>query len=96
MTFGVLKHCKKCPDKGELVFHKNGYVCIGEVSEWAKCNESYKEPERIKFKIPSEFKHIDFLKKYKCKVQNRAIKYVAPSTSTIARNIKKEEPETKG
>ncbi|XP_057662196.1 poly [ADP-ribose] polymerase-like [Diorhabda carinulata] len=50
MTFGALLPCKSC--NGQLVFENGGYVCTGNISEWAKCDVSEKEPERKPFIVP--------------------------------------------
>ena len=37
MMFGALKKCPECGD-GQLVFRSGvGYQCMGDVSEWTKC-----------------------------------------------------------
>jgi predicted DNA-binding WGR domain protein len=88
MTFGVLLPCKVC-NGGQLVFEKFGYKCRGDMTEWTKCNTLVREPERKKFKIPSEFsKEYPFLKKYKYVARTRIVKNAPPSTE-----VKKEEEE---
>ena len=65
-----------------------GYVCMGNMSEWTKCQAKTLDPKRKEFKIPPEFRqNYDFLKLYKSKVGQRVIPN-NPST------VKKEENGT--
>ena len=87
MTFGALEPCTECPEKqGQFVFRSGvGYVCMGNMSEWTKCQAKTLDPKRKEFKIPPEFRQsYDFLKLYKSKVGQRVIPN-NPST------VKKEE-----
>ncbi|XP_066147801.1 poly [ADP-ribose] polymerase [Euwallacea fornicatus] len=80
MSFGALKRCKEC--NGQLVYNKAGYSCTGDLSEWAKCTNVTKDPDRIAFVVPSNLKkEYPFLKKYKYVARKRVIKSVNPSTS---------------
>ncbi|CAG9763321.1 unnamed protein product [Ceutorhynchus assimilis] len=89
MTFGALKRCKECQD-GQLVFHKLGYTCTGNLSEWAKCTNVTKEPERTKFLVPKDLKEeYAFLKNYKYVARNRVFKDVNP-TVPIKKEVKDE------
>lgn len=91
LTFGALKRCKKCKT-GQYVFNKSGYICTGDLSEWVKCANLEKDPPRKPCVISRELKEqYSFLKKYKGKVQTRAIKYVPPSAPSSLEPIKKEE-----
>lgn len=88
MAFGRLLPCTVCKD-GQLVFNKFGYECKGDLTEWTKCAEVFKEPARSKFVVPKELaEEHSFLKKYKCVVGNRIIKDVKPTVVP-----KKEEDE---
>lgn len=52
MMFGALERCKACGN-GQLVFKSGtGYVCLGDMSEWTKCQEVSLEPKRKEFKLP--------------------------------------------
>ncbi|XP_015110104.1 poly [ADP-ribose] polymerase [Diachasma alloeum] len=88
MTFGALKHCKKC--SGGLQFVSGvGYKCMGDLTEWTKCEEVTQDPERTKFKIPKHLKEdIPFLADFKSRVERRILRITAPSTSRV---VKKEE-----
>lgn len=44
LTFGALKPCQLC--KGQYVFRNSNYICNGNSSEWAKCENVLKEPPR--------------------------------------------------
>lgn len=80
---------KECKD-GQLVFNKMGYLCTGNLSEWAKCTNITKEPERVKFKVPNELKQeFSFLKKYKYVPRKRIIKDVNP-TVPVKKEVKDE------
>uniref|UniRef100_A0A2S2P4Z7 NAD(+) ADP-ribosyltransferase n=1 Tax=Schizaphis graminum TaxID=13262 RepID=A0A2S2P4Z7_SCHGA len=71
LAFGTLLPCDECG--GQLVFRSGiGYQCLGYKNEWLKCEKVMAEPNRIEFKIPTHIlENDDFLKKYKCKIQNR-------------------------
>ncbi|XP_063974241.1 poly [ADP-ribose] polymerase isoform X2 [Diachasmimorpha longicaudata] len=88
MIFGALKHCKKC--SGGLQFVSGqGYKCMGDLTEWTKCEEITQNPERSKFKIPKDLKEaIPFLATFKPKIERRILRITAPSTS---KGVKKEE-----
>lgn len=93
LTFGALSPCNECGGT-QLLFQKTGYLCNGELTEWTKCNTIIKEPKRSVCKIPSELKKkYSFLKDVGKEPVTRAIRYVAPSASTIAKTVppKKEE-----
>lgn len=85
MTFGALKRCPSCD--GQYVFNKSNYICNGNISEWAKCENIVKEPPRIPCRIPKDIDH-KFLKK-KFQVKPRILKYTPPSGSKFG--VKKEE-----
>lgn len=91
LTFGALLPCPVCEGR-QLLFHKSGYLCNGNISEWAKCTHLMKEPERKVCKIPSDLKdHFKFLKKVKKSTETRAVKYVPPSTTTLSKHVKKDD-----
>lgn len=92
MTFGVLKPCQKCKG-GQLVFNKMGYTCTGNLTEWTKCPNVLKEPERGPFKVPSSFKEqYPFLKGYKYVARTRVIKEIHP-TASLKADVKEEDSE---
>lgn len=89
--FGALKPCIKCKN-GNFIFANSSYVCNGDLSEWAKCDNNVKEPERIPVKIPKYIKdEYSFLAK-KFKVQTRAVRNV-PATIQAKLKVKKEEAD---
>ena len=67
MMFGAMEPCGTCG--GQFVFRSGvGYQCMGNVSEWTKCQEVSFEPERKEFKLPKDYKaDFDFCKLYKWK-----------------------------
>lgn len=72
------------------MLHNSSYVCNGDISEWAKCDNHLKEPARIAVEIPSSVKaDYSFLNK-KFKVQTRALR---PSALILppGASVKKEE-----
>jgi hypothetical protein len=88
MTFGALLPCKVCKG-GQLVFGNFGYKCCGYFTEWTRCNNLVKEPERKKFEVPPEFsKNYQFLNEYNYVARTRIVKNAPPSTE-----VKKEEEE---
>ena len=68
MMFGALEKCDECKD-GQLVFRSGvGYECLGQMSEWTKCQVRTLSPKRKEFKLPEEFRNeFDFCKLYKWK-----------------------------
>lgn len=81
MTFGALEPCKEC-DNGQLVFRSGvGYQCMGNMSEWTKCQYKTDDPARKPFKVPSEYREkFDFLSIYKYKEGLKRIIPKNPST----------------
>lgn len=52
MTFGALEPCPECKE-GQLVYRSGvGYQCMGNISEWTKCQYKTLKPVRREFKIP--------------------------------------------
>lgn len=87
MTFGALVRCKVC-NNGQLVFDKFGYRCRGNLTEWTTCQTEVREPERKRFKVPSDLaEKYPFLGKYKYVPRKRVVK-VNPNP-----DVKKEEEE---
>lgn len=89
--FGALAKCNKCKN-GDFVFKNSGYVCTGNISEWAKCDNIEKEPKRIPVRIPEYLRTEYSFLSGKFKVQTRAIKAVA--AVPLLKNVKKEENGT--
>lgn len=85
MAFGALKKCPECKS-GQLYFTKFGYECNGDLTEWTKCKNLVREPERVPFKIPKEY-NLDewpsFIKNYKYKKDIRVIKDVKPTVNVV-------------
>lgn len=97
LTFGALLPCPEC--KGcQILFHNAGYMCNGHLTEWTKCSHVMKEPERKACKIPSKLKEkYTFLTEVPKAPEVRAIRYIPPSASTIAKSISnKKEDEVDG
>ncbi|XP_034943487.1 poly [ADP-ribose] polymerase [Chelonus insularis] len=92
MTFGALPKCDKC--NGPLRFKSGfGYKCMGNISEWTKCDNVVKDPERSKLKIPQDLKEKhDFLQSFKSKVEKRIMRIACTPASTSV--VKKEEGES--
>jgi hypothetical protein len=54
MTFGCLERCKECKG-GQFVYCSGvGYQCLGDLTEWTKCQNKTLEPKRKPFKVPPE------------------------------------------
>lgn len=74
--FGALKPCETCKD-GHLIFNGNSaYVCDGNISEWARCDNVSKLPKRSSVKIPKYIQENHSFLAKKFKVKDRAIKPV--------------------
>ncbi|XP_055838265.1 poly [ADP-ribose] polymerase [Episyrphus balteatus] len=97
LAFGAIEPCPMCKGN-QILFQKSGYICNGDLTEWTKCMNVIKEPKRKPVHIPSGLKaRFSFLKDVKKKVEVRAIQYIAPSASTIAKNMAmKKEDELDG
>lgn len=77
IMYGALDSCDKCKN-GKFVFGNSAYLCTGNLSEWAKCDNIQKEPKRHAVKIPSAIKSAHPFLGKKFKAQTRAVKYVPP------------------
>ncbi|CAG2113149.1 unnamed protein product [Medioppia subpectinata] len=105
MAFGALAKCPECK-KGQLVFRISGYICTGNVSQWAKCEyETTDKPKRKPFKVPKELaEEYAFLAKYKYEPRDRiynavlkhAIENPKPSTSGITDGVFAKKEDTNG
>lgn len=71
------------------MFSKSGYVCTGNISEWAKCDYFVREPPRDPCEIPSWLK--SHFTKTPLVVQNRALKIMPLNTAVINRPFQKDE-----
>lgn len=89
--FGAIKPCTRCKN-GNFIFGNSTYLCNGNLSEWAKCDNAVKEPERTAVKIPQYIKdeHPFLAKKFK--VQTRAVRDV-PAVVQAKLMVKKEEED---
>ncbi|XP_053963564.1 poly [ADP-ribose] polymerase [Anastrepha ludens] len=87
LAFGALLPCPQC--KGcQLLFSKSGYLCNGQLTEWTKCSNLIKEPERKPCKIPTNLKEkYSFLQKIKNKTGCRIVKYIPPSIAVISKSV---------
>lgn len=96
LTFGALLPCPECKGR-QLLFHKSGYLCNGDLTEWSKCTNLIKEPERKACKIPSGFKDaFPFLNDVRKSPEVRAIRYIPPSASTISKSVALKKDELDG
>jgi len=103
MTFGALLPCPECKE-GQLVYRSGvGYQCIGNISEWTKCQYTTLTPARKPFEIPEELKKAhSFLSMYGGKVRERVIPKIeksikSPQANGHANGVKSEvkaEPGT--
>jgi poly [ADP-ribose] polymerase len=89
LTFGALAKCQKCK-KGDMIFAKHGYSCNGQIDEWTQCMNFETKPLRMKCKIPSDLKKVEFFSKYKSKVEDRAVR---PSIPNIVKQLGKDVGE---
>lgn len=71
--FGAIKPCTKCKH-GKFIFGNSTYLCTGNISEWAKCDNVVKEPPRTAVKIPQFIRDQNSFLAKKFKVQTRAVK----------------------
>ncbi|XP_020837799.1 poly [ADP-ribose] polymerase 1 isoform X1 [Phascolarctos cinereus] len=69
MAFGALLPCEEC--KGQFVFKSDAYYCTGDITAWTKCVAKTQTPSRQEWIIPKEFREISYLRKFKCKKQDR-------------------------
>lgn len=53
--YGALKPCIQCKN-GRFVFRNSNYVCNGNISEWARCDNYAEEPERQPTVIPEHIR----------------------------------------
>lgn len=87
LTFGALAKCQTC-HKGDMMFKKHGYKCNGMIDEWTECGNFVEKPTRLKCKIPSSMKGDadDFFKKYKPKIEDRALR---PAPVDVSKKLNK-------
>lgn len=91
ITYGALGPCDRCKN-GKFIFGNSAYLCTGDLSEWAKCDNIVKEPKRVAIKIPKAIKDAHPFLNKRFKVQTRAVKYVPP-VPVFASKAKKEEAD---
>ncbi|XP_057321273.1 poly [ADP-ribose] polymerase-like [Microplitis mediator] len=89
LVFGALPTCTKC--SGQFRFKSGiGYRCMGNITEWTKCENIVVDPKRTKFIISDDIKEkYDFLKAYKSKPERRIVRITAPSAAV--ETVKKED-----
>ncbi|XP_055309208.1 poly [ADP-ribose] polymerase [Sitodiplosis mosellana] len=87
--FGAIKPCTNCKN-GNFIFGNTSYVCNGNLSEWAKCDNVVKEPERTQVKIPQYIKEEHSFLGKQFKVKARAVRNV-PVAVQAKLKVKKEE-----
>ncbi|KAG6929434.1 poly(ADP-ribose) polymerase 1 [Chelydra serpentina] len=81
MAFGALLPCEEC--KGQFVFKSDAYYCSGDITAWTKCVAKTQTPNRKEWIIPKEFREISYLKKFKCKKQDRAFPPEAVAVNSV-------------
>lgn len=86
--FGAIKPCTKC-NNGNFIFGNSSYLCNGNISEWAKCDNVVKEPERKTVKIPEYIRKEHPFLGEKFKVRTRAVKDV-PAYLSVKPKVKKD------
>lgn len=87
LTFGSLLPCPQCKGR-EILFSKSGYLCNGQLTDWTKCSNLLKDPERKPCKIPKSLKEkYSFLSQIKNKTEHRIVKYNPPSIAVVAKNV---------
>lgn len=89
ITFGALESCSKCK-KGKFILAASAYVCNGDLSEWAKCDNVQREPVRRAVEIPTVLKKEHSFLASKRAVQTRALKAAAVILPPL-KTIKKDE-----
>ncbi|CAO1421372.1 unnamed protein product [Diamesa hyperborea] len=73
MTFGVVNKCNQCK-VGDFEFRKNSYICNGNISEWAMCENQVEKPRRHVPVLPDKWK-IEWAEwNYEPIVQDRAVR----------------------
>ena len=76
LLFGAPASCPQCKN-GQLVYSDtgNGYRCLGQITEWAKCEFITKEPKMKPFHIPDDehFMSVPVLGKYDFKKSRKRI-----------------------
>ncbi|XP_039968527.1 poly [ADP-ribose] polymerase isoform X2 [Bactrocera neohumeralis] len=86
LTFGSLLPCPQCKSC-EILFSKSGYLCNGQLTEWTKCSNILKNPERKPCKVPKSLKEkYAFLSEIKNKTEHRIVKYNPPSIAVVSKN----------
>ncbi|PKU41006.1 poly [Limosa lapponica baueri] len=81
MAFGALLPCEEC--KGQFVFKSDAYYCSGDITAWTKCVAKTQTPNRKDWVIPKEFREIPYLKKFKCKKQDRVFPPDAAAVNSV-------------
>ncbi|CAB3982898.1 Poly [ADP-ribose] polymerase 1 [Paramuricea clavata] len=95
MAFGALKRCGECGG-GSFSYKNDGYYCHGNITEWTKCTNVTKDPERTAWKISTDLKEdIDFLKKFKPKKGKRIFPTVKEVASEASDSQGKDEVDAK-
>ncbi|XP_055294999.1 poly [ADP-ribose] polymerase-like isoform X2 [Sitodiplosis mosellana] len=54
LCFGALAPCSMCKD-GQMVLKNSIYCCTGNISEWSKCVNTAKTPNRVPVQIPEKY-----------------------------------------
>ncbi|XP_044593172.1 poly [ADP-ribose] polymerase [Cotesia glomerata] len=90
LVFGSLPPCDKC--SGQFRFKSGlGYRCMGNITEWTKCENMSVDPKRSKVTIPGALKEkYDFFASYKSKPERRIVRVTAPSGVNVT-GVKKED-----
>ncbi|XP_055340113.1 poly [ADP-ribose] polymerase 1-like [Paramacrobiotus metropolitanus] len=66
LLFGATAKCQQCSsDRGHIVVSADAYYCIGQVSDWAKCDYKTQKPARNNVTIPEKLlEKYEFLSNY--------------------------------
>ncbi|KAH8234048.1 hypothetical protein KR032_007804 [Drosophila birchii] len=87
LAFGAIQSCFECKS-AQFTFNNSGYICNGNISEWAKCSTLLREPVKSACKIPKDLSEIyDFLNTAQENPVTRILQYLPPSENTIKQNL---------
>lgn len=55
LYFGAMRPCSMCKE-GQFEFKNAIYTCNGNISEWSKCINTVKAPNRVPAQIPDKYR----------------------------------------
>ncbi|XP_011692295.1 PREDICTED: poly [ADP-ribose] polymerase-like [Wasmannia auropunctata] len=86
LYFGALQPCPQC--QRQLIYDSGlGYKCIGNATEWYKCEYVTQDPERKECEIPSEMKENFPIQSYTSIVRKRLLEVNMPSSSSSVERV---------